>query len=78
MPIFESTKTSFRKYYFEMQIDRMFHFYLWKDTICWMENIFWKFFIHKEVFALKADCANLFKLIKENFVDWKIFRWTDL
>ena len=25
---------------------------------------FGEFFIHKEVFALKADCANLFKLIK--------------
>ena len=47
-----------------MQIDRMFHFYLWKETICWMKNIFGEFFIHKEVFALKADCANLFKLIK--------------
>lgn len=43
-----------------------------------MENIFWKFSIHKEIFAPKADCANFLKSIKENFVDWKIFRWTDL
>lgn len=43
-----------------------------------MENIFGKFSIHKEIFALKADRANFFKSIKENLVDWKIFRWTDL
>ena len=42
-----------------------------------MENIFWKFSIHKEIFALKADCANFLESIKENFVDWKIIRWTD-
>ena len=39
---------------------------------------FWKFSIHKEIFALKADCANFLRSITENFVDWKIFRWTDL
>ena len=61
-----------------MQIERMFHFYLWKEKICWIENIFWKFSIHKEIFALKADCANFLKSIKENLVDWEIFRWTDL
>lgn len=43
-----------------------------------MENFFGKFSIHKEIFALKADCANFLKSIKENLVDWEIFRWTDL
>ena len=60
-----------------------FYFYSWKETICWMENIFWKFSIHKEIFALKADCVNFFKSIKligKYFVGltWKKILWDNV